>query len=340
MTSIDRRLFLAGAAALAARPAAAAPDAADDGGVRIERMDPRLDRLVAPDARAAVIVTGQHWAEGPVWADNGCLIFSDTSVGATRRWSPTGGLTDWLGPWLPPGTDPKSVREGGTNGLVRGERWRLLAAHSGLRAVVALDPASGRPSILADRYQGKRLNSPNDLAVARDGAVWFTDPPYGLEGGDASPLKEQAANRVYRLAPDGRLTAVVEDLSRPNGLGLSPDNRTLYVAVSDEAAPRVMAYPLDAAGRAGRGRVLLDARPMMAAGGKGLTDGMKVLPDGTLLCTAPGGVAVLAPDGRMLGRIACDRAVANCALGPGEGGRGRSLFLAATDRLLRLPLRS
>jgi gluconolactonase len=327
---MNRRTLIAGALALSAGARAAW---AAEPALRIDRRDPALDRLIAPDARADVIVTGQHWAEGPLWIGDGTghLLFSDTSVGATRRWSPGAGLSDWLGPRTPPGTDPASVREGGTNGLALDRGGRLVAAHSGLRAIAAIDRRTGAMTILADRHGGKRLNSPNDLVAGADGAIWFTDPPYGLEGADRSPLKEQPVNGVYRLAPDGTLTLGVGDLSRPNGIGLS-------LAESDEAATRLLAYPL-ASGRPGRPRTLLDGAPMKAAGGAGLCDGLKVAPDGTLFASAPGGLAVLNPSGRLLGLIRSDRPIANCAFGPGANGKGRTLFLASKDRLLRLPLR-
>ena len=195
--------------------------------------------------------------------------------------------------------------------------------------------ASKRKTTLVDRYRGKRFNSPNDLHIARSGAIYFTDPPYGLVDGDASPLRELKQNGVYRWTPGGEAVLLDGTLTRPNGIALSPDERTLYVSVSDEAAPRIMAYALDAKGDVRDRRVLLDAKPMQANGAPGLPDGMKVAADGTLFCSAPGGLLVMTPEAEPLGLISDGRAIANCCFGEA----GRTLFMTASDRVLRLPLR-
>ena len=303
---------------------------------RLRRLSPALDRMVAPDAAIEVVASGIRWAEGPVWVEaGGRLLFSDPPANLVRSWRPGGAAVPFLSPSGAAGSDPKLVREPGANGLALDHAGKLLIANSGGRSVDRLDLATRRRTMLVDRYRGKRLNSPNDLHVARGGAIYFTDPPYGLADGDTSPIKELPHNGVYRFMPGGEAVLLDATLTRPNGIALSPDERRLYVSVSDEAAPRIMVYDLDARGLPRDARVLLDARAMKAAGGPGLPDGMKVARDGTLVCSVPGGLMFMTPDAEPLGLVETGGPVANCAFGQG----GRALFVTASDRVLRLPLR-
>ena len=182
-------------------------------------------------------------------------------------------------------------------------------------------------------FGGKRLNSPNDLAVGPDGAIWFTDPPYGLEGVDESPLKEQSANRVYRLAPDGEVTAVESDLHFPNGIAFSPDGRTLYVSNSDPKKAVIVAFDVSPGGRVSHRRVFADMTALAAKGLPGLPDGMSVDERGNLWATGPGGVHVLTPQGRELGLISTGVAISNCTFG---GQDGRTLFMTSTHAIAGL----
>ena len=328
----NRRLLMAGAMAIACGGLTAAAPVVP----RLRRLAPGLDRIVAPKARIETIATGIRWAEGPVWVPGGdYLLFSDPPANIVRRWQRGAAVTPFLSPSGAGGTDPRLVREPGANGLALDAAGRLLIANSGGRSLDRVDLASRRRTILIDRYDGKRFNSPNDMHVARDGTIYFTDPPYGLEGGDASPLKEQAHNGVYRLRPGGAVELLDDGLSFPNGVALSPDERRLYVSVSDDNAPRIMVYDLDDRGKVGPARLWLDARAMRARGGAGLPDGMKVARDGTLICSVPGGMMVLTPDATPLGIVETGAPIANCAFGE----RGRALFMTANDRVLRLPLR-
>lgn len=324
-----RRGLIAGALAAAAVPRGAwAQEAA-----RIDRLSPALDRIIAPGARVDTIATGIAWAEGPVWVPRErALFFSDPPANIMRRWRTQDGTSVFLTPSGAAGTDPKLVREPGSNGLAlaRGDT-ALLVADSGGRSIVRLDLATRRRTTLADRYRGKRFNSPNDLCLARSGAIYFTDPPYGLVGEDASTIREQPVNGVYRLAPGGEVALLDGTLTRPNGIALSPDERRLYVSVSDAAAPRVVVYDLDSRGMPIASRVFLDAAMLH---GPGLPDGMKVAADGTLFCSAPGGLYVLTPEAQPLGRIANGGPIANCCFGEG----GRTLFMTANHDVLRLPL--
>ena len=178
------------------------------------------------------------------------------------------------------------------------------------------------------------LNSPNDLAVHSSGAVYFTDPTYGLPQGDRDPRRELPFCGVFRVTPQRAVTLLVRDLERPNGIAFSPDEKTLYVAQSHPPMPVIMAYPVKPDGTLGTGRVFFDAKPL-AGEGPGLPDGLKVARSGHLFATGPGGVLVIDPRGKLLGRVVTGRATANVALG---GADGRQLFITAGDRLLRVPL--
>ncbi|WP_238941040.1 SMP-30/gluconolactonase/LRE family protein [Sphingomonas beigongshangi] len=328
----SRRLVLGAALAMAAAPGASAAAFAP----RIRRLAPHFDRFVSPDARIEVVATGIRWAEGPVWVDAGSyLLFSDPPANVVRRWRPGGRATPFLTPSGLANPDPTITREPGANGLAIDRRGRLLIANSGGRSIDRLDLGTMTREVLVDRFEGKRFNSPNDLHVARDGTIYFTDPPYGLQDPDRSAAREMSVNGVYRRGADGTVTLIDDSLTRPNGIALSPDEHRLYVSVSDETAPRILVYDLDERGRPSRSRVLLDARPMQGPEAPGLPDGMKVARDGALVCSVPGGMMFLSPDAEPLGLISIGAPIANCAFGE----HGGALYLAASDRILRLPLK-
>jgi gluconolactonase len=331
---ITRRTILGGSAAMLAMPALAR--AAELVAPAITVLDKRLSRIVDPAAPIETIAHDIQWAEGPAWIRNGgYLLFSDPPANIMRRWTRAGGVSVFLQPSGAAGTDPRLVREPGSNGLAPDRQGGLLIADSGGRAITRLDLASRRKTVLVDRYKGKRFNSPNDLTIARAGAIYFTDPPYGFADGDQSPLKELDVNGVYRWSPGGAAELVDGTLTRPNGVALSPDEKRLYVSVSDEDAPRILVYDLDARGMPHARRVLLDAKPMMGAGVPGLPDGMKVAADGTMFCSAPGGMLIMTPEAEPLGLIHDDQAIANCCFGED----GRTLFMTSSTRVLRLRLR-
>lgn len=330
--SLDRRTMLGAGLALSA--AAVLPARAAEVTPRIRRLAPGLDRIVDANAPIETIATGIQWAEGPVWVPKGeFLLFSDPPANVMRKWCRKDGLREFMRPSGLANPDPKLVREAGSNGLALDRRGRLIIADSGNRAVVRYDFKAKTRTTLADRYQGQRFSSVNDVHVARNGAIWFTDPPYGLVDGDASPLKEAAQNGVYRVDPGGAVTLIDGALTRPNGIALSPDEKQLFVAVSDEQAPRVMVYDLDRRGMPSASRVWLDARPMLPA--PGLPDGMKIAADGTHFQSVPGGMGVFTPDAELLGLIETGFPIANCAFGED----GRTLFLTANDRVLMMRLK-
>ena len=304
-----------------------------EGGVR--RLSPEMDSIIAPGAEVEVLAEGFDWAEGPVWVESGgYLLFTDLPQNVIWRWSEADGLSEFMRPSGFDGEDASHLREPGANGLVIEPSGALLMCDHGNRSLSRVDLATRRKTIVVDRFERKRLNSPNDLVIHRSGAIYFTDPPYGLEGLNESPVKELAHNGVYRLAPDGKVTLIDDALSFPNGVALSPDHRTLYVAVSDPQAPILMAYALGDDGRATSSRLVFDAASMMGPDAPGVPDGLKVDARGRIFTTGPGGVLVLTPDGELLGVIDTGRATANCAFGPG----GASLFMTADDRLARVAL--
>lgn len=297
----------------------------------IERLDPRLDVLVPANARVEIAAEGLAWAEGPVWDTGiGALLFSDVPRNAVFRLGRRGDVESVLRPSGYTGEAPFVGREPGSNGLALDPAGRLVLCQHGDRRVARREP-DGRLTGLAERYDGKRLNSPNDLAYAPDGALYFTDPPFGLARTFDDPAKELPFQGVFRLAADGTLTAVITDLRAPNGIAFSPDGRTLYVSNADNADPVWMAYPLKPDGGVGPGRVFADARAFVGPG-EGAPDGMKVDAAGNLFAAGPGGVHVFAPDGTRLGRIVTGVPIGNVAW----GDDGRTLYIAAGQRILKL----
>jgi gluconolactonase len=297
---------------------------------RIERPDPRLDRLVPRDAVIELLAEGFRWSEGPVWdRARSRLLFSDVPNNVVHAWSEKDGLSSFLKPSGYTGPEGGGGREPGANGLAFDAQGRLVLCQHGDRRLSRLE--DGRFVTLADRFEGKRLNSPNDLVLAADGSIYFTDPPYGLTKTFDDPGREIGWNGVYRLGPDGRVSALVKDLRAPNGIGLSPDGRTLYVGQSDGDRPVVMAYDLAPGGTVSNGRVFFDTTPLRT-NGPGAPDGMKVDRDGNVFTTGPGGVLVLTPKGEYLGTILTGIPTANLAF----GDDGSTLYITANDKLCRV----
>jgi len=297
---------------------------------RIERQDPRLDGLIPRDAVIEVLAEGFRWSEGPVWdRAAGRLLFSDVPSNVVHAWSEKGGLASFLQPSGYTGPEGGGGREPGANGLAFDARGRLVLCQHGDRRISRLE--DGRFVTLVDRFEGRRFNSPNDLALGADGSIYFTDPPYGLTKTFDDPGREIGWNGVYRLAPDGRVSVLVKDLRAPNGIGLSPDGRTLYVGQSDPNRPVVMAYDLAGDGAVSNGRVFFDTTSLRK-NGPGAPDGLKVDRAGNVFTTGPGGVVVVSPKGEYLGTIVTGVPTANCAF----GDDGSTLYLTANDKLCRV----
>jgi gluconolactonase len=304
---------------------------------QIHRLSSKLDAIVAPNAQIQQLAEGFVWAEGPVWVrDGGYLVFSDVPGNVMYRWSEVDGVSEVLNPSGYAGPPTDAFAEPGQNGMALDAAGDLLACDHGNRALARIDLKTRKKTFFLDRYQGKRFNSPNDLAVARTGAIYFTDPTYGLKGRNASPLRELDFSGVYRLRPDGTLDLLDAELTFPNGIALSPDQSRLYVSVSDPDDPKLVVYDLGPDGLPTSKALFFDAMPLRVAGGPGLPDGMCLDTEGRLYATGPGGVMVLTPDAELIGMIETGTAIANCAFGED----GSTLFLASNHTLARVRLKT
>jgi len=301
---------------------------------RVIREDARLDNLLAPDARIEVLAGGIEWAEGPVWVrDGGYLLFSDIPRNAIMKWTEAAGMTLFMKPSGYTGLGDYG-RQPGSNGLALDGQGRLVACEHGDRRISLLEKDGGKRT-LADNYQGKRLNSPNDLVFKSNGDLYFTDPPYGLPKGPDDPRRELDFCGVYLLSTEGKLTLLEKEMTRPNGLAFSPDEKTLYVAQSDPEKAVWMAFPVNADGTLAKGRVFADVTPMVKEY-PGLPDGMKVDKYGNVFAAGPGGIHIFTPEGKRLGRIETGERTANCAW----GDDGLTLYITADMYVCRIRTRT
>lgn len=313
----------------APKPAAEPAPAASPNAGTVERLDEKLNALVPAAAVVEKVAGGFQFTEGPLWFPGGYLWFSDVMGNVVRQWSPDGTVTEILRPGGYDGTDAPAGAFIGPNGMIADKDGAVLLCQHGNRRIVRIS-TDRKVTTLVDRFEGKRLNSPNDLVYKSDGSLYFTDPPYGLTGGDADPKKELRFNGVFRLAK-GKLQLVVKDLTRPNGLALSPDEKVLYVGNSDEKHKVWMRYDVKADGSVENGRVFFDVTGETA---DGLPDGMKGDAQGNLYCTGPGGVWVFSPEGKHLGTIKPAETPANC----NWGDDGKTLYMTARTGIYRIKL--
>ncbi|HKB01052.1 MAG TPA: SMP-30/gluconolactonase/LRE family protein [Gemmataceae bacterium] len=324
-------LLTAIALAIFAGPAAADEKTAAMG--KIERHDPGLDAVLASQFIEVLVPFKFDWSEGPVWdKSHKHLLFSDIPKNMVWQWSAEGGLKEFLKPSGYTGTETFTGKEPGSNGLAFNKDGELLLCMHGDRRLAK--HVDGKFVTLADKYMGKRLNSPNDLTIKSNGDIYFTDPPYGLPKIEKDPAKELDFQGVYRLTPKGELTLLTKEMTRPNGIALSPDEKTLYVANSDPDKAVWMAFPVKEDGTLGAGRVFFDSTARVKEKEKypGLPDGLKVSQDGTIWATGPGGVFVFTPEGKHLGTLATGVPTANC----GFGDNGTTLYITADKSLVRV----
>ena len=306
------------------REAPASPSSAGT----IVRTDKSIDELIPPSATIEKLAGGFRFTEGPLWFPDGRLWFSDVQGNVVRQWSPAG-VTEILKPGGYDGAGAPADAFIGPNGMAADKDGAVLLCQHGNRRIARITP-DRKVSTVVDKFEGKRLNSPNDLVYKSDGSLYFTDPPYGLPGGDQDPKKEVPFNGVYRLA-NGKLQVLVKDLTRPNGIAFSPDEKILYVSNSDEKRKVWMRYDVQPDGTLADGKVFADVTQQTAAG---LPDGMKVDSKGNVYGTGPGGIWIFSPDGKELGRIQPPETPANCAW----GDDGKSLYITAQTGLYRIKL--
>jgi gluconolactonase len=295
----------------------------------VEHRSSALDAIVPADATFEQLATGFQFTEGPVWVPaERALLFSDPNDNTIYRWHDDTGVSVFRVKSGYAGANIGEYRQPGSNGLALDAEGRLTIAEHGNRRISRLEP-KGQLTVLADRYDGKRLNSPNDLVYKSDGALYFTDPPFGLPRVYDDPAKELPYTGVFRLK-NGTLTLLATDLKGPNGIAFSPDERYLYVANWDEKHKVVMRYPVKADGTLDAGRVFFD---MTGAPGEEALDGVKVDRAGNLFVSGPGGVWIVSPDGAHLGTIKGPELAANMAWGDDDG---KTLYLTARSGLYRL----
>jgi len=313
----------------------------------IERLDPALDAIVPPDAKVERVAEGFEWTEGPIWIHSGYLLFAAIHHNSIMKWVPGGGVATFLHPSGYQGAKPYPGPEPGSNGMTLDKEGRLTVAGHARRDVYRLESldAGAKLTVLVDRYRGKRLNSPNDLVYRSDGSLYFTDPPYGLPTqGDHDPLKDLPFNGVYRLPgaaslPAGarpansKLQLVIKDLTRPNGIAFSPDEKYLYVSVSDPNHMVWMRYDVKPDGSVTNGKVFCSAAPSQGAGSP---DGIKVDQEGNLYGSGPGGLWIISPEGKHIGTVTLPEKAANCNWGDADG---KTLYITASTSVYRIRLK-
>jgi gluconolactonase len=300
--------------------------------------NPELLEIIPDVVKVEILAEGFEWTEGPLWLENqNKLIFSDIPNNSIFEWSEKEGVKLYL---KPAGYTSEKKRGGqtGSNGLLLNSKNDLILCQHGDRRMAKMNAKLSNPKAvfktLSGNYQGKKLNSPNDAVYHKNGELYFTDPPYGLEFRMEDPAKELDFQGVYKLDKKGKITLLTKEFSRPNGIGFSPDYKKLYVANSDPGKAIWMVYDVTENGLIKNGKVFFDITDKVGKL-KGLPDGMKVHPNGWIFATGPGGVLIFTPEGEHLGTIGTNEATANCAFNSDYS----ELFITADDYLLRMKLK-
>lgn len=303
----------------------------------IEILDPEASTLFSKDAKAEILAKGFLWAEGPLWLkDQNKLIFSDVPRNTINSWSEKEGLKVYL---TPSGYTDSIPRGGemGSNGLCLNNNGKLILAQHGDRRIAEMQAPLNSPKpefkTLANKFNGKRFSSPNDVCVDNKGNYYFTDPPYGLVKQENDSSKEQTKEGVYRINIDGTVEQLIDSLTRPNGIIVSNDGTKLYVANSDPEHAIWAVYDIDAGGKLSNGKVLMDATPFVNKG-KGLPDGLKMDSKGYIYASGPTGIWVFNPSGKHIATIKIKEHASNVALDDTES----YLYITANMYLLRVKL--
>ena len=278
----------------------------------VERLSPEIDNLIEKSAKIEILADGFEWSEGPVWSSQlNSVLFSDVPENVIYSWNEDKGLGTFTRPIGYSGKVP-NLKKAGTNGLTIDADGNLIICMHGDRKITRLEKLNiNRKVTLVNSFDGNLLNSPNDLVYDSKGNLYFTDPPYGLLEGDNDKLKEIEFNGVYMVSPNGDIKVLVKNLTRPNGISISNDEKILYVANSDKNNPVIMQYDLSEEG-AKNPSVFFDGRELTKKD-IGLFDGLKVHPTGNVFATGPGGVLVIKENGDHIGTIRTEVRTANCA---------------------------
>jgi len=300
--------------------------------IKIEQFDTRLQNVLDETQASEVLSIGHQWLEGPAWdKKRQCLYFTDVPVNKAYTWSRAKPVSVFQDPSGVDKAQAQGFREPGANGLFYTQDGKLIICNHGRRIVELMDLDTLNRMPLVHSFKQKKFNSPNDVVQATNGTLYFTDPPYGLEGLNQSPLKDMSVNGVYKVTPDGRVERILDDMTFPNGIALSPNEEWLYISQSDPDAPLIRRINL---ADPSKDEVWFDAAPYMADG-PGLPDGMAVTKTGYVFASGPTGIFIIHPSGDVLGRLNTGRACANCAFGED----GSTLFITAQDRLLKIKTR-
>lgn len=291
-----------------------------------EIFDPKMLDLILPDQELNILGSGYSWSEGPAWDKaRNKLYFTDVPKNIAYVWTQQNGVEIFLKP-----SSGGEASESGANGLLYNKAGDLLICNHGQRSVEQYNLTTGKRDIITKKFKGQAFNSPNDIVESSDGVIYFTDPPYGLEGLNDSPLKELSHNGVYKVVRGKSAKLLIDDLKFPNGVALSPDEKTLYVAQSSPKAMHI--YTLDLRKPKQPKQLLVDLGPYAGDENPGLPDGMVIDKYGNLFASGPGGIFVITAEGKILGRIKTGKASANCTFGED----GSTLFITNHDRLVKL----
>lgn len=304
----------------------------------IVRYSPKLDAIVSKDPEVETILRGFDWCEGPVWVEKEqMLLVSDVPQNTIYKWTQSKGQEVFLKPSGYTGKIPRGG-EMGSNGLTLNHHGKLVLCQDGDRRLGIMNASFKNPKsefiTLVDNYQGKKFNSPNDMSVASNGDIYFTDPPYGLEKNMKDPLKELPYQGVFKVTKDGKITLLTDTIDRPNGIALFPDGKSVLISNSFRAKPYIFRYDLDEMGLLKNGTIFFDGRKASETE-KGAPDGLKIDRNGNVFASGPGGIWIIDKSGEILGRINVSPVASNCAL----SGDEKTLFITADDHVLKVKLR-
>ncbi len=306
--------------------------------ITLQAIDPQFSNIVSKTAKAEIIATGFLWCEGPVWVESyKMLIFSDVKKNVIYKWTEEKGKEVYLKPSGYTGTIPRGG-ELGSNGLGLNAKGQLVICQDGDRVVSIMNAPLNKPvakfTKIATGYQGKKFDSPNDLAFSNNGDTYFTDPPYGLEKNVKDPLKEAKYQGVYKVSKDGKVTLLTDTITRPNGIGIFPGGKKILISNSDSTKACWYIYDLDKNGMFTHGRIFYSSQKAIKHN-NGLPDGLKIDKQGNVFAAGPEGIWIFNQTGKLLGKILIDDLASNCSLSADE----KTMYVTNNHRILKITLR-